>query len=165
MRGMIGTLLGICLTAVPVAAQDVTSRKGSFDSTRRECLVIGDSLAAGLGQALRNQGMICDVIARKGLTAWQIGLAAPLERYGVAYVSAGSNDPKNPHLEDEARILRSHIRASKIVWVLPYDRTAAKAVSDNAAETGGLVVDMAWWPTRDGIHPADYAPLARMIVR
>ncbi len=140
-------------------------RTSTAASGRRECLVIGDSLAVGLGMALKSQGVFCDVYARKGLTAWQIGLLAPIGRYAVAYVSAGSNNPKNPHLEDEVRVLRSHIRASKVVWVLPYDRTAAQAVNSNAAETGGLVVDMAWFATRDRVHPVSYGPLARMIVR
>lgn len=168
-----GIMMAYAAIALSVASaptrQDARDeqRQGTAASAtgQKDCLVIGDSLAVGLGVALKAQGVDCDVFARKGLTAWQIGLLAPIGRYAVAYVSAGSNNPKNPHLEDEVRVLRSHLRTSKVVWVLPYDRTAAHAVNANAAETGGLVVDMAWFPTRDGIHPASYAPLARMIVK
>lgn len=163
--GLSACMIAVCMSSAPAVAQEGRMGSGPFDPTRNNCLVIGDSLAMGLGAALKAQGKICDVIAKKGLTTWQIGLMAPIERYSVAYISAGSNNSKNPHLEDEARILRSHIRAPKVVWILPYDRTAARAISSNAAETGGLVVDMAWWPTYDGIHPADYRPLATMIVR
>lgn len=135
------------------------------DGSTRDCLVIGDSLAVGLGAALKAQGRVCDVVAANGLTAWQIAMRAPQRRYGIAFVSAGSNNPKNPHLEDDLRTLRSYVRAPKLVWVLPYDRTAAKAVSANAGETGGLVVDAAWWPTADGVHPMEYRAMARLIVR
>lgn len=160
---LIGVAAPMAEAKQPKAPQNRTAKSRS--AARHDCLVIGDSLAVGLGMALKAQGIRCDVYARKGLTAWQIGLLAPIGRYSVAYVSAGSNNPKNPHLEDEVRVLRSHIRASKVVWILPYDRTAAQAVNSNAAETGGLVVDMAWFASRDRVHPVSYGPLARMIVR
>lgn len=166
LTNLIAAAIAACLIAAPAIArpQDEPARLPA-DGTTRDCLVIGDSLAVGLAAALKAQGRKCDVVAAVGLTAWQVAMRAPMRRYATAFVSAGSNNPKNPHLEDDLRTLRSYVRSPKLVWIMPYDRTAARAVSANAGETGGLVVDAAWWPTADGIHPMDYRAMARMIVK
>jgi hypothetical protein len=157
-------LLAVAALA-PIAAQAQVNLPGTSAPAKPDCLVIGDSVASGLATALAQQGKRCDVVVTRKATASQLIRMAPLQRYAVAFVAAGSTQPKYPYLEDELRVLRSQIRSGKVVWVLPYDRTAAAAVSRNAGETGGLVVDLAFWPTADGLHPMDYSSLAAMIVK
>lgn len=165
MRRLLPIIAIATISTAPAHAQ--ASFFGSQDqaSVRKECLILGDSIATGLAEEMQRQGKNCDIATKKKPNIWDLIKLAPMQRYTVAYIATGNYNPKNPHLEDEARMLRSHIRAPKVVWVLPYDRTAAQAISMNAAETGGLVVDMAWWPTRDGLHPVDYRPMAEMIVK
>lgn len=147
------------------AASAQTAGNPPSDGTTQECLVIGDTTAFGLAKALRKRGFVCDVAALKNAPARQIDQQIPFRRYAVAYVSLGTADGGNHHLGDDLRTMRSHIRAPKVVWVMPYDRSVARHVDSNAAETGGLIVDLAWWPTYDGLHPASYDPIAEMIVR
>ena len=164
------TILRAAIAAAIAAAPSLAAAQKSpisnpFGASGPDCLVIGDSLAVELAKAMRRQGTICDVAARKGATAKQIDAMAPMKHYSVAYISAGSNDPKAVRLEDDVRMLRSHIKAPKVVWILPYNRIAARSVSANAFESGGFIVDVAWWPTLDGLHPLDYTGLATMIVK
>jgi hypothetical protein len=158
-------LLAATTVLLSCHAQAQISLPGAATPPKPDCLVVGDSVASGLANALAQQGRRCDVAVVKNATTWQLVRMVPMERYAIAFVATGSSQPKYPYLEDELRVLRSHLRTANVVWVLPYDRTAAKAVSSNAGETGGLVVDLAFWPTSDGIHPKDYTSLAAMIVK
>ena len=161
----IAKLLAAASIACASAAHAQPAATPPSDGTAQECLVIGDTTAFGLARALRQRGVLCDVVAFKNASARQIDRQVPYRRYAAVYVSLGTADSGNKHLQSDLRTMRSHLRAPKVVWVLPYDRSVARDVDANAAETGGLVVDLNWWTTYDGIHPADYAPVAEMIVR
>lgn len=154
-----------CSTAAYAKSPDPAANVPASDGATQDCLIIGDTTAFGLAKALRQRGLACDVVTFKNATARQLDRQVPYRRYSVAYVSLGFADTGNKHLESDLRTMRSHIRAPKVIWVLPYERSVARHVDANAAESGGLVVDLAWWPTSDGLHPNDYGPVAELIVR
>lgn len=154
-----------CSTSAYAKPLSIAPSTPPSDGSKQECLIIGDTTAFELAKALRQRGHACDLVAFKNATARQLDRQVPYRRYSVAYVSLGIADTGNKHLESDLRTMRSHLRAPKVVWVLPYERSVARHVDANAAESGGLVVDLAWWPTHDGLHPSDYGPIADMIVR
>jgi hypothetical protein len=125
------------------------------------CLVLGDSTAVGTADALALQGIRCEVHARVGAHAsglareWQ-GSTAPV----VALIALGSNDVGDPRLEHSLIVVRARTRAPRVTWLVPYERSAALIVTKVAVQFGDRVVPLAQEPTRDGVHPTSYHPVA-----
>ena len=120
-----------------------------------DCLIAGDSIAVGTGPHLRQ----CVTNAKVGISS-----AAIIPRVGNAkllIVSAGSNDPNNPRLEDNLRAIRAKGNAREVVWILPANMNAALTVSKVARSYGDRTVSFT--PGRDGIHPRSYRALAASI--
>lgn len=128
------------------------------------CLILGDSTAVGTAAALAERGMRCEIHARVGAHSdtiareWQGGDATP-----VALIALGSNDAGDPMLGRTLAVLRGRMRARRVIWLAPYRASAALAVSTVATRFGDTVLALAALPTRDGIHPASYRPIATML--
>jgi lysophospholipase L1-like esterase len=120
------------------------------------CLIAGDSLAVGVGARFP----ACVVSARKGAPTSAMPSMIPDGPWTIAILSAGSNDAQAPDLDVRLRRLRTRVRSARVVWILPYDRSAASAVTAIAVDFGDLVVDAARFPTWDGVHPSDYRGVA-----
>ena len=119
-----------------------------------ECLVLGDSIAVGLGAQLR----ACVTDAQVGIgSAAIVGRAGPAD---VAVISAGSNDPHNPRLEANLRMIRAKVRG-RVVWIVPQHRVAADAVTKVARFHGDQIVSFA--PSQDRVHPRSYRELAASV--
>jgi hypothetical protein len=115
-----------------------------------DCAYIGDSIAIGLHQ-LETQ---CEIHARPGASSGFITRnfsGVDVSEYVI--ISLGSNDPGNPALLDNATTLRRTIHARKVIWILPYNRTAAGDITLVAREFGDSVFDIAPIPSLDGLHP------------
>lgn len=126
-----------------------------------DCAYIGDSIAVGLEQ-LDND---CAVYARVGASSEFITQRysnADAEDYVV--ISMGSNDPNNPRLIRNAERLRRAITARRVVWILPYNRTASGSIAAVARRFRDTVVDLRPVPSRDGVHP-NYRTVNRQIQR
>ena len=126
-----------------------------------DCAYIGDSIAVGLEQLDTK----CAVYARVGASSEFITRNyrnADAEDYVV--ISMGSNDPGNPELMENAERLRRNISASRVIWILPYNRVAAGDIAIVARQFGDSVVDLRPVPTRDGVHP-NYRTVNRQIQR
>lgn len=126
-----------------------------------DCAYIGDSIAVGLEQLDTN----CAVYARVGASSEFITNRyrnADAEDYVV--ISMGSNDPNNPRLIQNAQRLRRSITARQVIWILPYNRTAADGISTVARQFRDSVVDLRPVPSRDGVHP-NYRTVNRQIKR
>ena len=124
-----------------------------------DCAYIGDSIAVGLEQLDTN----CAIYARVGASSEFIARQyrnADAEDYVV--ISMGSNDPNNPRLLQNAERLRRTITARRVVWILPYNRTAAGDIAIVAREFRDSVIDLKPIPSRDGLHP-DYRQVNRAI--
>jgi len=132
-----------------------------------DCVVVGDSLAAGVGTAINRQvtGTSCRIAARREEPASRIRRTMEPVVADVAIVSAGANDAASPTLAQDIRIIRSMIRARQVIWLLPRNRRAAAAARAVCLRTGDVAVDLIGYVSDDGIHPRDYRPVSRQAFR
>ena len=118
-----------------------------------ECLILGDSIAVGVGMARPE----CMTVAEIGITSEDFAYTyrGPPGAQRVI-VCLGSND-KGDSTEALA-YLRQHING-RVIWILPAQRTRQAAVKKMAQRFGDKTVTI---PSvrRDGVHPADYRRLA-----
>jgi len=115
-----------------------------------DCAYIGDSIAVGLQQLDRQ----CEVHAKVGantdfITRNFVG------QYGGDYtiISMGSNWPDNPHNRENAMKLRKSLHSSQVIWILPYNRTAARVIREVAMQFNDSYVELSGIPSKDGLHP------------
>lgn len=121
-----------------------------------ECLVLGDSIAVGIGQA-RSE---CVTLARSGITseAWYKGYAYnPYFRdpYKVVVISLGTNDMRGMTSEMLFNI-RQKITAPMVIWILPSSvlkPVQAVIVREIANEFKDRVLSIHDHVGPDGIHP------------
>lgn len=131
------------------------------------CLMFGDSLAQFTAQAVKAaQGPACRVVARKGagsaeIASWRYPPVSP----SFVVISAGTNDARNPALARNLAAIRTRISAKRVAWLLPYDRQAALIVHRVAVSFRDSEMDLAAYPSRDGIHPQSYAGVAGALAR
>lgn len=131
------------------------------------CLMIGDSLAQFATEAVRAaQGPACRVVARQGagsavIATWALPPVSPT----FAVISAGTNDARNPNLARNLTAIRARISAKRVAWLLPYDRQAAMIVHRVAVSFRDSEMDLAAYPSSDGIHPRSYAGVAGALAR
>jgi lysophospholipase L1-like esterase len=115
------------------------------------CLVVGDSIAVGVGQTLPE----CRTEARVGMTARQFvhQFLSPREADKVV-ISLGVNDGESAYTITNLRSVRESVRGRTVYWLLPanhaYARTAIRTV---AARYGDRVIDCAPYSGPDGVHP------------
>jgi len=127
------------------------------------CLVIGDSIALGVGQYLPE----CRTEARVGITSRRFihTLLTPQEA-GRVIISLGVNDGPVAETIANLRTVRETVRGASVFWLLPahhdYARAAIRRV---AAEFGDRLIDAAPQAGPDGLHPtgAGYRALAKQI--
>lgn len=123
-----------------------------------DCVAIGDSIAVGVGQAAG-----CVLGARVGVSSSYISNHVISSDNEVAVISAGSNDPRNPSLRKNLEKIRSKIHSNRVVWILPYDRSAARIVKSVAITHGDGYIDLSDYRTRDGVHPSNYRAIANAL--
>ena len=123
-------------------------------------MVLGDSIAAGLGQARPD----CQVAAVSGITSERyVHVFSDTWRVRTAIISLGVNDGEGVPTADNLARLRGRISASVVYWLLtggnPRARDAARAVADRF---GDRLIDIAPLTGADHIHPdrAGYSRLA-----
>ena len=115
------------------------------------CLIAGDSIAVGVAPFLPT----CAVNAKIGISSTAI-----VSRAGAANVliiSAGSNDPRNPRLIENLKVIRAKA-TGRVIWIQPIDPVAAAAVRGVAAIHGDHIVTFS--PAPDRVHPASDKRLA-----
>ena len=126
------------------------------------CLILGDSLAVGVGQARPE----CTVAAEVGInTARYLRTWHPPTHARTVVISLGVNDSLDIETEQNLRRLRHGITADTVYWLLPgIHPTARSAVHDIAREFRDKVIDVAPMTGADHIHPdrTGYARLASL---
>jgi hypothetical protein len=115
------------------------------------CAVVGDSIAVGVGGRMDE----CLTDAKGGIPSADV--IARIHPADVLFVSAGSNDPRNPQLEDNLKAIRAKASAA-VVWIVPMAPTAAAAVERIAAAHNDALVKFE--ASTDGVHPKSYDELA-----
>lgn len=121
--------------------------------TRPRCAIMGDSIALGLVALIPG----CAFDASVGRPSSRIHGATA----DFVILSAGSNDPLNPRLETELLRIRRTTEGN-VIWIVPTQPRAAGIVRRVAAKFGDIAI--IFKPGRDGIHPASYPKLKRMVL-
>jgi hypothetical protein len=122
-----------------------------------ECLIIGDSIAAGIAQAKPE----CVAIVRSGITTqnWfdkfnkNPNYTKP---YKVAVISLSTNDMYNSYTSEYLYNVRYRISAEMVIWILPNSirkPTQYQIVKEIAKEFEDKILDINQWTGPDGIHP------------
>jgi hypothetical protein len=123
----------------------------AFVPASASCAIVGDSIAVSVGRFIEE----CLVDAKSGIPSAEV--IPRVHPADVLFVSAGSNDPRNPRLEDNLRMIRAKASAA-VVWIVPISPTAAVAVERVAATHDDPIVRFE--PSSDGVHPKSYSDLA-----
>jgi lysophospholipase L1-like esterase len=126
------------------------------------CLVIGDSIAVGVGQQLPE----CRTEARKGITSHQfMAETRPDKRADRIVISLGANDDAAARTLDNLTELRRSVQASVVYWLIPAaSQRVRAAVRTVAGRYGDRIIDTAPFAGQDGLHPtgSGYRKLAMM---
>jgi hypothetical protein len=120
-----------------------------------ECLVMGDSIAVGIGQYSPQ----CKTIAKVGITSkkWYLNYKEFItsENYKKVVISLGSND--SWHITSESLYnIRKQLKADKVIWILtssvlkPTQRIIIKEIAN---EFKDITIDISEHISKDGIHP------------
>ena len=131
-----------------------------------ECLIMGDSLAVGVGQ-VRTE---CVTRAKSGINSYDYVNRHLLHTKGdtlakSVIISLGSNDTEKINTVEELDTLRQLVQADRVYWILPnIKETKRKAVLAVARKYNDHVIDargVARSP--DAVHPTHngYKELAK----
>ncbi len=86
-----------------------------------ECLILGDSLAVGVGQVRKE----CVTYAKSGINSYDYVNRHILytntyhKEAKTVIISLGSNDLKNINTFEELDTLRQLVKADRVYWILP----------------------------------------------
>jgi lysophospholipase L1-like esterase len=127
-----------------------------------ECLILGDSLAVGIGQARPE----CRVEAKVGISS-QTFIE---QRHGkgparTVVISLGVNDRADVNTVENLTRLRQQVRAQSVVWVITGDNPRPRdAVRTIAHRFNDRVIDATPLTGPDRLHPdrSGYAKLASL---
>lgn len=121
-----------------------------------ECLILGDSLAVGVGQIRKE----CVTYAKSGINSYDYVNRHVLHTSGntqakTVIISLGSNDLKNVDTYEELETLRQLVKADRVYWILPnIKETKRKQVWMVANKYKDFVIDARQHDrSPDGVHP------------
>ena len=120
-----------------------------------DCLILGDSIAVGVGQFRPD----CEVHAKVGINSrnWVDRNITKDLAANTVVISLGSNDPKNMKTVKELFTLREVVEAKRVYWIVPAVNTeaqeAVKIVADKFEDKILLIPQL----SKDKIHPTTNA--------
>jgi lysophospholipase L1-like esterase len=130
--------------------------KNLIGATMLECLILGDSLAVGVGQ-IRTE---CATYAKGGISSYDYVNRHVLHTQGntsakTVIISLGSNDTAKIKTLEELDTLRQIVNADRVYWIVPNikedKRRAVLAVADKYKD---VVIDARKHDTSpDQVHP------------
>ena len=119
-----------------------------------ECLVLGDSIASGVGQARPE----CETMARVGITSGAyINDLFPLVSHTAqsAVISLGVNDDISVDTIANLRLVRRSLSVPNVVWLLPgLKENVRQAIRAVARENGDQLVETRPYVGPDHLHPS-----------
>jgi lysophospholipase L1-like esterase len=126
-----------------------------------ECLIIGDSIAVGIGQYRPD----CVVEAKVGINSRNYVKTYALPESKLTVISLGSNDLGMSNQYTVLYNLRSEIKGT-VLWVLPANNDEARSnILTIASIHNDKVADIRQLPlSKDGVHPTtkSYEALAKV---
>jgi lysophospholipase L1-like esterase len=122
-----------------------------------ECLIMGDSLAVGVGQIRKE----CITYAKSGINSYDYVNRHVLytkdyhKEAQTVIISLGSNDTKNINTAEELDALRQLVKADRVYWILPnIKETKRRAVYDVAKQYKDFIIDARGFDrSPDTVHP------------
>ena len=121
-----------------------------------ECLILGDSLAVGIGHVRPE----CSTYAKSGINSYDYTNRHILHTNGNSkakhvIISLGSNDTKNINTFEELDTLRQLVKADRVYWILPaIKEDKRRAVRRVAEKYKDVVIDARQSVlSADGVHP------------
>jgi lysophospholipase L1-like esterase len=122
-----------------------------------ECLILGDSLAVGVGQ-VRTE---CVTYAKSGINSYDYVNRHVLHTQSnhkvanTVIISLGSNDYKSINTYEELSTLRQLVKAEKVYWILPANKDVKrKNVQQVADKYNDIVIETRTKDlSSDGVHP------------
>ena len=124
-----------------------------------ECLVLGDSIAVGVGSVSPQ----CQTIAKVGINSKNFVVSRKhIPHANTTVISLGSNDG-NADFSKYLKQLRAKV-SGKVIWILSNNNTKARKIALNIArQNGDSVVYLSSFATADGVHPKSYRSIAKKI--
>lgn len=121
-----------------------------------ECLILGDSIAVGIGSASH-----CQMIAEVGINSKNFVVSHKyIPHANTTVISLGSNDG-NADFSKYLKQLRAKV-SGKVVWILSNNNAKARNIALNIArQNGDNVVYLSSFATADGVHPKNYSAVAK----
>lgn len=115
-----------------------------------ECLLLGDSIAAGTYIFRRD----CLMVAETGIDSKKFNKKYTVEfRADSAIISLGSNDTDGIDTKKELLYLRRHIKAKKVYWIMPaVNPDVQQIIEDVANQHHDWIVKIPYL-SADGVHP------------
>jgi lysophospholipase L1-like esterase len=127
------------------------------------CLILGDSLAVGIGQYRPE----CLTVAQTGITSGRyIQTLLTTQTGNTAVISLGVNDADDMATLQNLRRVRASIHAKRVFWLLPGIKPRVReAVRTVAVEYDDFLVDTRFEAGADHLHPSGtgYRFLAAMV--
>lgn len=122
-----------------------------------ECLVLGDSIAVGVGSVSPQ----CQTIAKVGINSKNFVVSRKyIPSAKTTVISLGSNDG-NADFSKYLKELRRKV-SGKVVWILSNNNAKARNIALNIArQNGDSVVYLSSFATNDGVHPKSYKAVAK----
>ncbi len=122
-----------------------------------ECLILGDSLAVGVGQIRKE----CVTYAKSGINSYDYvnrHILYTNSNYKVAktvIISLGSNDYRSINTYEELYTLRQLVKADRVYWILPAIKETKRANVQKVAEKyNDVIIDSRKHEmSADGVHP------------
>lgn len=123
-----------------------------------DCLVLGDSIAVGIGSVSS-----CQTIAKVGINSKNFVVSHKhIPHANTTVISLGSNDG-NADFSKYMQQLRSKI-TGHVIWILSANNDKARKIALNIArQNGDSVVYLSSFATADGVHPKSYSSVAKKV--
>ena len=123
-----------------------------------DCLVLGDSIAVGIGSVSH-----CQTIAKVGINSKNFVVSHKyIPHANTTVISLGSNDG-NADFSKYLKLLRSKV-SGKVIWILSNNNAKARKIALNIArQNGDSVVYLSQFKSADGVHPRSYSSVAKSI--
>lgn len=126
-----------------------------------ECLILGDSIAVGVGSVTPR----CETIAKVGINSKNFVVSHKyIPAAKTTVISLGSNDG-NSDFSKYLNALRNKV-SGKVIWILSNNNAKARKVaSDIARQHGDSVVYLSQFKSADGVHPKSYSSVADKVIK
>ena len=116
-----------------------------------ECLIVGDSIAKGIGQ-IRTE---CVTLAQSGINSqdWNDTYIRKVKPAQTTIISLGSNDYRQLNTQIELVALRHSVKSDRVFWIVPANKPQKQEIVQKIARNYGDTFITIPELSPDGVHP------------